>query len=151
MKKVLLACLYCLLFVTPGLVSAEGPCQFSGKFADLSESRKIQVLNCPVGQTWYSDALTDEDRFALIRTAISSHPTTSFLVNFSEIQTSSDAFPLLEFAVYNGANLETILFLAEKYFEKSRYSSQNLNSGFLIFLNFLRDKIQSIYSITFWI
>ena len=84
-EKVWFACLYCLLFFPTGMVPAEDNCQFSGKFADLSESRKIQVLNCPVGQTWYSDALTDEDRFALIRMAISSHPTTEFLSILSSL------------------------------------------------------------------
>ena len=67
MQKVWLACLYGLLFFPTGILAAEDNCQFSGKFSDLSESRKIQVLNCPVEQTWYSDALTDEDRLALIQ------------------------------------------------------------------------------------
>ena len=68
--------------------------------------------------------------------AISSHPATGFLVNFSKVQTSEDAFPLLDFSVKNEAEPLTVLFLAEEYFRKSYFSVENLEAGFSDFTTF---------------
>ena len=105
MLKVWFSFLFLFLFNAPVLATTYEQCSFIGKFAELSEYRKVQVLNCPIYKTWYSDSLNVENAEALISAAINTHPETDFLSNFLAIQDDDWTYLLLKIATKNAIQL----------------------------------------------